>query len=208
MDNIERNDFFPTCVYKFQHEFVENELEKMIKHIDDKSWSIRNEERVKRTGSQTQDELHKTDTFSNITNTIIKVSRYILDDQEYMGDIEITNMWGNILSPQEQRAHRPHAHSNNFLSGVFYLKTSPNTSPIHFFDPRPQASVFVPRKKEYTTQNSDGTSFVSETGSGVIFPSWLQHWVPETKDERISIAWNAIVRGKYGEPNTLQNATI
>ena len=29
MDNIERNDFFPTCVYKFQHEFVENELEKM-----------------------------------------------------------------------------------------------------------------------------------------------------------------------------------
>ena len=44
--------------------------------------------------------------------------------------------------------------------------------------------------------------------SGVVFPSWLQHWVPETKDERISIAWNAIVRGKYGEPNTLQNATI
>ena len=50
--------------------------------------------------------------------------------------------------------------------------------------------------------------FNSETGYGVVFPSWLQHWVPEPKDERISIAWNAIVRGKYGEPNTLQNATI
>ena len=52
MDNIERNDFFPTCVYKFQHEFVENELEKMIKHIDDNSWFVHNGERVKRTGSQ------------------------------------------------------------------------------------------------------------------------------------------------------------
>ena len=208
MDNIERNDFFPTCVYKFQHEFVENELEKMIKHIDDNSWFVDNGVRVKRTGSQTQDELHKTDTFSNITNTIIKVSRYILDDQEYMGDIEITNMWGNILSPQKQRAHAPHTHSNNFLSGVFYLKTSPQTSPIQFFDPRPQASVFVPRKKEYNQLNSDKVQFLSETGTGVVFPAWLQHWVPETLDERISIAWNVLVRGEHGEPHTLQNAII
>ena len=57
-------------------------------------------------------------------------------------------------------------------------------------------------------QNGSMLQFDSEQGTGLIFPSWLQHWVPETKDERISIAWNAIVRGKYGEPNTLQNATI
>ena len=208
MDNIERNDFFPTCVYKFQHEFVENELEKMLKHINDNSWFVRNGERVKRTGSQTQDELHKTDTFSNITNTIIKVSRYILDDQEYMGDIEITNMWGNILRAKEQRAHRPHAHSNNFLSGVFYLKTSPQTTPIQFFDPRPQASVLKPRKSADNNINSNISEFYSQTGLGVMFPAWLQHWVPETLDERISIAWNVLVRGEHGEPHTLQNAII
>ena len=50
--------------------------------------------------------------------------------------------------------------------------------------------------------------FNSETGYGVVFPAWLQHWVPETRDERISIAWNILVRGEYGEPNTLQNANI
>lgn len=211
MDNVERDDFFPTCVYKFKHEFVENELEKMIKHIDDNSWSIRNGERVKRTGSQTQTELHKTDTFSNITNKIIKVSRYILDDQEYLGDIEITNMWGNILSPIHQhsvRSHSPHTHSNNFLSGVFYLKTSPQTTPIQFFDPRPQAKVLKPRKSADNIINSDISEFNSEAGLGVMFPAWLQHWVPETLDERISIAWNVLVRGEYGEPHTLQNAII
>ena len=51
-------------------------------------------------------------------------------------------------------------------------------------------------------------SFDSQEGYGLIFPSWLQHWVPQTNDERISIAWNIIIRGEYGEPNTLQNAYI
>ena len=208
MANVERHDFFPTCLYRFKHDFEENELENMINHIDLNSLSEHNGQTVKRTGSQTQDDLQRIPTFSNLTRTITDVSKHILNEQGYMGEIEITNMWGNILRPQSQRAHAPHTHSNNILSGVFYLKTSPDTSPIHFFDPRPQASVFVPRKKEYTSQNSDGTAFVSETGSGVVFPSWLQHWVPETKDERISIAWNVIVRGEYGEPNRLQNATI
>ena len=208
MANVERHEFFPTCLYRFKHDFKEKELENMIKHINVNSLSEQNGQTVKRTGSQTQDELHKIDTFENITKTIKDVSKSILDEQEYMGEIEITNMWGNILRPQSQRAHAPHTHSNNFLSGVFYLKTSSDTSPIQFFDPRPQANVLKPRKKEFNLLNSDMAQFNSETGYGVVFPSWLQHWVPETKDERISIAWNAIVRGKYGEPNTLQNATI
>ena len=208
MANVKRHDCFPTCIYQFMHNFKGNELEKMIKHINDNSLSEHNGKLFKRTGSQTQTELHKIDIFQNVTKTIIETSKIIMEDQKYLGEIEITNMWANILRPQSQRAHAPHTHSNNILSGVFYLKTSPDTSPIHFFDPRPQASVFVPRKKEYTSQNSDGTAFVSETGSGVVFPSWLQHWVPETKDERISIAWNILVRGEYGEPNRLQNATI
>ena len=208
MANVERHDFFPTCLYRFKHDFEENELDSMISHIDLNSLSEHNGQTVKRTGSQTQDDLQRVPTFSNLTRTIIDVSKHILNEQGYMGEIEITNMWGNILRPQSQRAHAPHTHSNNILSGVFYLKTSPNTSPIHFFDPRPQASVFTPRKKEFSTLNSNMTQFNSETGSGVIFPSWLQHWVPETNDERISIAWNIIIRGEYGEPNRLQNATI
>ena len=208
MVNVDRTDFFPTCVYKFKHEFEKNELESMIKHIDIHSLSEHNGQTVKRTGSQIQDELHKIKTFSNITNTIVDVSKYALDAQGYMGEIEITNMWGNILSPKSRRAHAPHTHSNNIFSGVFYLKTSSEPAPIQFFDPIQQAHVFTPRKKEFSTLNSNIAQFNSETGYGVVFPSWLQHWVPETQDERISISWNIIIRGEYGEPNRLQNATI
>ena len=206
--SIERHDFFPTCLYRFKHDFKDNELNSLTKHIEDNSLSEQNGQIVKRTGSQIQNELHKLDIFANLTKTITDVTESILKEQEYMGEVEITNMWGNILRPQSQRAHAPHSHSNNFLSGVFYLKTSSDTSPIQFFDPRPQSSVLKPRKSGFNTLNSDMAQFDSETGWGVVFPSWLVHWVPETKDERISIAWNVIVRGEYGEPNTLQNAHI
>ena len=94
------------------------------------------------------------------------------------------------------------------MSGTFYIKSSSNTSSIIFFDPRPQSSILKPRKKEFNRLNSDQMSFDSQIGYGVIFPSWLQHWVPQTNDERISIAWNILPRGDYGEPNTLQNAHI
>ena len=206
--SIERHEFFPTRLYRFKHDFKENELNSLIKHIEDNSLSEQNGQTIKRTGSQTQNELHKIDTFANLTKTIIDVSKSILDEQGYIGEVEITNMWGNILRPQSQRAHAPHTHSNNFLSGVFYLKTSNDTSPIQFFAPRPQSDVLKPRKKEYSRLNSNIAQFQSETGWGIVFPSWLVHWVPETKDERISIAWNIIVRGEYGEPNALQNAYI
>ena len=208
MADVERHEFFPTCIYRFKHDFKENELNDVVKHIEDNSLSEQNGQIIKRTGSQTQNELHKIDTFANLTKTIINATKSILDEQGYMGEVEITNMWGNILRPQSQRAHAPHSHSNNFLSGVFYIKTSDDTSPIQFFDPRPQSSVLKPRKSGFNKLNSDMAQFESETGWGVVFPSWLVHWVPETKDERISIAWNIIVRGEYGEPNTLQNAHI
>ena len=208
MAKVERHEFFPTCLYRFKHEFKDNEHNQMVKHIEDNSLIEKNNQLIKITGSQPQNELHKTDTFANLTKTITEVTKTILEEQEYMGEVEITNMWGNILRPQSQRAHAPHSHSNNFLSGVFYLKTSSDTSPIQFFDPRPQSSVLKPRKSGFNKLNSDMAQFESETGWGVVFPSWLVHWVPETKDERISIAWNIIVRGEYGEPNTLQNAHI
>ena len=50
--------------------------------------------------------------------------------------------------------------------------------------------------------------FDSIEGSGYIFPSWLQHWVPPTKEYRISVSWNILLRGNYGRQGTLQNAHI
>ena len=47
MANVERHDFFPTCLYRFKHDFEENELDSMISHIDLNSLSEHNGQTVK-----------------------------------------------------------------------------------------------------------------------------------------------------------------
>ena len=96
MANVKRHDCFPTCIYQFTHNFKDNELEKMIKHIDDNSLSEHNGQVLKRTGSQIQTELHKIDIFQNVTKTIIETSKIIMEDQKYLGEIEITNSSSKI----------------------------------------------------------------------------------------------------------------
>ena len=204
MADVERHEFFPTCIYRFKHDFKENELNNVVKHIEDNSLSEQNGQVIKRTGSQTQNELHKIDTFANLTKTIIDATKSILDEQGYIGEVEITNMWGNILRPQSQRAHAPHTHSNNILSGVYYLQSG---SPIQFFDPRPAATILKPRNTP-NWDNSGMIQFDSVEDIALFFPSWLMHWVKTNEEERMSVSWNIQVNGHYGEPKTLQNAYI
>ena len=87
------------------------------------------------------DELHKISYFKPLVENILISSEKILKDGGYEFDkLEITNMWGNKL--KEGETHAPHTHSNNFLSGVYYLQSG---SPIQFFDPRPASSILKPR---------------------------------------------------------------
>ena len=146
--------------------------------------------------------------FKPLVDELDLLHNTIIQNLEYEYDkIEITNMWANHL--YKSHSHSPHTHSNNFLSGVYYLLGEKNkTSPIQFFDPSPQPSILQPRRKNNNQHNSSMLSFASVSGTGLIFPSWLMHWVPSTEHERISLSWNVMVHGHYGEPKTLQNAYI
>ena len=91
MADVERHEFFPTCLYRFKHDFEDNELNSLIKHIEDNSLSEQNGQIIKRTGSQPQNKLHKIDTFANLTKTITDVTKTILEEQEYMGCLLYTS---------------------------------------------------------------------------------------------------------------------
>ena len=193
MVNVKSYNCFPTVITKFSLN---------IEHGPMISW--RPTPIMKRILLST-DQLHEDEVFKPLVDGILKVTTSILKKQQYQYDkIEITGMWANTLNSGE--AHSPHTHSNNFLSGVYYLKAG-NTSPIQFFDPRPAANVLQPRNTPNVI-NSSMVQFNSVEGVGYVFPSWLLHWVPPTKEQRISISWNVLLRGHYGEPGTLQNAYI
>ena len=79
---------------------------------------------------------------------------------------------------------------------------------MFFQDPRPTNGVWQPRKIKTNTLTSTLMSFQQQKDMGLIFPSWLLHYVPPAISSRISMSWNVLLRGEYGEPDTLQNAHI
>ena len=200
VDNIETFKCFPTVIHGFNLDIPIHDKIQMIKYIQNcKSVDLL---------SQTEDDLYTMSYFKYFKDQIIKFNKKIIDDlgYDYEGLI-LTGMWANNMA--SGGSHPPHTHSNNFLSGVFYLKTDTASAQISFFDPRPQANVIVPRKKQMNIENSNVVMFDATENTGFIFPSWLQHWVrTNNSEERISISWNILIKGHYGEPNTFQNAYI
>jgi len=193
MVDVVQHKLFPTIVSEFEYNMSSDEHGVVLKEL-------RSSER--KVILQTQDDLHKK--LPSFKRKVFEVTEKICRESKYRYDtLEITGMWANMLKKGD--SHPPHTHSNNVFSGVYYLEDG---APIQFFDPRPQASVLHPNLEYTTFDNSSMIQFNSQKGMGLIFPSWLQHWVPPTEKERISISWNIILRGDYGQPHTLQNSHI
>ena len=83
-----------------------------------------------------------------------------------------------------------------------------DVSDIQFFDPRPQGNQLTPVRNKMTSTNTSAMAFPANENFLLQFPAWLMHWVPATPVKRTSVSWNVILRGEYGEENTLQNANI
>ena len=56
-------------------------------------------------------------------------------------------------------------------------------------------------------QVANSVRFNPRENMGVIFPSWLQHWVQtNNSEERVSISWNTLVKGHHGAAEGKANA--
>ena len=205
---MDHQKVFSTHIFVKDNYLAPQRLPAMREEIDNiwKQKTGYNELRKRLNNWQTEYNLHKTEPFKWFANDIGKTVFDIIDELNYdVEQIEITGMWGNILKPGE--THSPHTHSNNFLSGVFYLESDAETG-IIFSDPRPAADVLVPRKKTKTNENSNLLSYISKQNRLIIFPSWLVHWVPinKSKRDRISISFNIQIKGQVGEHHEFQSA--
>ena len=200
---MEHQKIFPTNLFLIE-EFYHSDTNVMKKYIFD-LWESRDYDNRWQTKSAN---LHKQKEFREFTELVVSTSKEILDKLKYdVEDIVITDMWANVLKSGEN--HPAHTHSNNFLSGVYYLHSSQGAS-IMFRDPRPAADVITPRKKETNVTNASLLRYASKQNRAIFFPSWLQHWVEPNKstNNRISIAWNIQVKGQVGEHHEFQSANF
>ena len=196
---MKHDKLFSTHIFLIDNVIPEKDILDIRKHIistynsDTKNW-------------QSIADLHKMIIYDTLTDKILEYSKNVFDKLELKYDsFKITDMWSNVLKPGE--THRPHTHSNNMLSGVYYVDAV-ETSGIIFADPRPQAGVIQPDVNKQILDNASVVKYDSATNRMILFPSWLQHYVPvnETNKNRISVAFNIMFKGLVGSSTEYQSA--
>ena len=197
-----REDIFPTSIYSTDGVLDKSSLVSIKQDI------FNSYKKEPKTNWQSLPNLHEQEVYKPLVDKIIECGRRIFDGNKlvYSG-FKITDMWSNVSKQGE--FHRPHTHSNNYLSGVFYVQSDKsNTANIQFYDPRPQADVITPSVTESTRYNSHIWFYPSIENRMLFFPSWLQHYVPTNNSElpRSSIAFNIMLTGKVGHSQDLQSA--
>ena len=201
--NIER--LFPTSVYVFDHVLEPEYIDSMLEHIK-KSKKLNYEKRTGLWQSQKNPKLYQHPKYKELGNKSVELSKLYLNDLLYeFEDLYLTDMWSNVIIPKE--THSVHTHSNNFISGVYYLQTTGNSPAIQFLDPRGQTCVIMPHQKELTKYNSPRYFYPGMINRMILFPSWLQHYVPanESNQDRVSVAFNMMLKGKVGRPENFQS---
>ena len=142
-------------------------------------------------GWQSEQALHEREELQDLVACVSNATRSILRFLQ-IGDeaFEITGCWATVLA--KGAAHKAHSHPNNYLSGVYYVRTPPAADTINFHDPRNQAGVIRPPVVELTAENTDQVVIRVADGTLLLFPSYLEHSVDAntSEEERVSISFN------------------
>jgi uncharacterized protein (TIGR02466 family) len=142
-------------------------------------------------GWQSEQALHEREELQDLVTCVSKATRSILRFLHVGHEaFEITGCWATVLA--RGAAHKAHSHPNNYLSGVYYVRTPPGADTINFHDPRNQAGVIRPPVVELTAENTDQVVIRVTNGTLLLFPSYLEHSVDAnpSEEERISISFN------------------
>lgn len=142
-------------------------------------------------GWQSIQTLHTLEDFQDLVSCVRHAVAGILRFLKVGYDVfEITGCWATVLATGA--AHRVHHHPNNYLSGVYYLRTHPGADTINFHDPRNQTGIIRPPVVALTADNTDQVVVRVRNGTLLVFPAYLPHSVDANASaaERVSISFN------------------
>ena len=119
----------------------------------------------------------------------------------------ITQSWINYT--ETNQFHHQHAHSNSYISGVFYIDAQKEVDSITFYKPNANETIRLNVAK-YNPFNSASCLFPIETGDLFLFPSFLIHGVNKKKgtNTRISLSFYVFFKGKIGISRELTELVI
>jgi uncharacterized protein (TIGR02466 family) len=131
--------------------------------------------------------LQERDEFQGLAACIQEAAESALDYLKVARQsVRITGCWANLNAPGA--GHRQHNHPNNFLSGVYYVRTQAGADNIGFLDPRPQTAIIRPPVTELTVENTEQVVVSVKDGLLLLFPAWLLHAVDPNRSNRIRVS--------------------
>ena len=142
----------------------------------------------------------------DLKEQIIKHCEYFT--KKYMGTTDkvnfyLQNSW--FLRHKKNDWGQIHYHSNSLLSGVYYLKTPPNSGNINFHKNCLHMNMFPPSiRMENDIKNhftAEQYSLTPQEGLIIIFPAHLEHSIDTNKSDhtRYSCAFNFYLKGSLGK---------
>ncbi|MGW8182337.1 MAG: putative 2OG-Fe(II) oxygenase [Burkholderiales bacterium] len=118
----------------------------------------------------------------------------------------LTQSWLNYT--QTGQSHHRHVHTNSLISGVLYVNAKKEVDGICFY--RNSGAQISVSDQHVNWYNAPSWCLSVSVGDVVLFPSNLSHGVEQTTGEhtRISLAFNAFVRGQIGTEELLNSLKI
>ena len=189
--------FFPTIVYGKDVQLDNNKLAQDIIN-----WSNQNSG-VKKTnykGWHSTTDMGDKPEYQLLVTELLRMQKEIYDNEHIDRYARLGNMWANINPPGGM--NMPHLHPNALFSGVYYVKSQPQSGRLKIYDPRPGVQTNMPIRKP----GNPGKDMWREVnlepivGRIIMFPAWLWHSVEENRsnDIRISVSFNFIQDGFNG----------
>ena len=109
--------------------------------------------------------------------------------QEGLEFVTLSDSWYTVMN-KGSRIHR-HRHNSNVFSGTLFINMPEGSTGIAFVNPT-TAYKTLNRINAQTKYSSSSHLVEAKTGDMIIYPSWLEHFVPiQTCDNRITISFNA-----------------
>jgi len=112
--------------------------------------------------------------------------------------IYVTQSWTNKTQPGSY--HHMHSHDNSILSGVFYFDGN-DDDVIEFWNSKLWlGDKWAFEKLNNNHFNSDTWWYPAKVGTLLLFPSQLEHAVPEVEGDkdRYSLSFNTFFKGELG----------
>ena len=189
-----KEGLFPTILYAKDFQL---DLNQMTQNIIKWSEEDKGITKTNVDGWHSETNMHTKIEYKPLVDELFKMVYEVFNEEWLDGRVKIGNMWANINPPGGY--NKPHVHPNSLFSGVYYVKTPPNSGQLVCSDPRPGIQTCMPNRKKGEPPKHlwRDLHLQPKENRAIVFPAWLWHSVQPNKsnENRISVSFNFLQDG-------------